>query len=180
VNLPLPNAEPVRLVCLIGFMGAGKTTVGRGLAAQLHWNFVDLDDAIESFERASISDIFSRSGQASFRKSESEALRRVLETGRREPLVLAIGGGAFSKLENQQMLQAVRATIVFLSAPEEELWQRVNTQVEVLRPLARDRVSFSQRLARRMPHFAKAHLAIETGGRSIAEVAQEIAERLGL
>lgn len=180
MNLPQPNAEPVRLVCLIGFMGAGKTTVGRDLAAHLHWNFVDLDDAIEAFERASISQIFSRSGQASFRHSETEALRRVLETGGREPLVLAIGGGAFSKIENQQMLQAARATIVFLSAPEEELWQRVSTQAEVLRPLARDRVSFSSRLARRMPHFAKAHLTIETAGRGITEIAEEILERLGL
>lgn len=161
-------------------MGAGKTSVGRALAERLRWNFMDLDDAIEEFERASISEIFSRSGQASFRHSETEALRGTLAATGDAPLVLAIGGGAFNKVENQSALQAAGAGIVFLSASEEELWQRVNKQAEVLRPLLRDRASFSFLLASRMPHYGKAHLTVETSGRTIEQVTEEIAERLEL
>jgi shikimate kinase len=170
----------VSLVCLIGFMGAGKTTVGRELARRLRWDFVDLDDAIEEFERASIAELFSRSGQASFRRSETEALRRVLQRARRKPLVLAAGGGAFAQQENQEELKTAQAAVVFLSAPEEELWQRVNKQGEPLRPLLRDRVSFSTLLASRMPHFAKAQVTVETAGRAPDEIAIEIAKKLSL
>jgi shikimate kinase len=161
-------------------MGAGKTSVGQELARRLEWDFVDLDAVIERFERASIGEIFSQSGQANFRRSETEALQRVLQQARGKPLVLAAGGGAFAQPQNQSELKTARAAIVFLSAPEEELWQRVNKQGEPLRPLLRDRRSFSSLLASRMPDFTKADVTVETAGRTPGQIATEIARRLSL
>ena len=168
-------------MCLIGFMGAGKTTVGKELARRLQCPFTDLDQAIEAFERATIAELFTRSGQASFRHSETEALMRVLEQLRNDPRhILAVGGGAYVKQENQEALQQAAARIVFLSAPVDELWQRVKGQEDVTRPLSRDRAGFEALLHRRMPHFLTAHLTVETGGRQIADVVAEIADRLAL
>jgi shikimate kinase len=161
-------------------MGAGKTSVGRELAQRLGWEFLDLDEAVERFERASISELFTRSGQASFRRSETETLRRIVAESRDKRRVIALGGGTLTRTENQEELQAAGATVVFLSAPEEELWQRVNTQDVSQRPLLRDRASFAAMLASRTPHYSKAHLTIHTAGLSPQEVAQEIGAQLGL
>ena len=163
-------------------MGAGKTTVGKELAQQLGCAFTDLDQAIERFERASVAEIFTRSGQAAFRHSESETLKRFLGEHHDEHHhhVLAIGGGAYSKRENQEVLQASHATTVFLSAPVDELWQRVSGQPDVERPLMRDRASFSDLWKSRMPQFAMANLTVETAGRDVKDIAAEIRTRLGL
>jgi shikimate kinase len=168
-------------VCLIGFMGAGKTTVGQELARQLQCPFTDLDQEIEAFERASIAEIFSRSGQAAFRQSETETLKRVLANIRKNTVqILAVGGGAFVKKENQEALHQSAATIVFLSAPVDELWQRVNGQKEVERPMLRDRSGFEALLGSRMPHFLTAHRTVETNGRNVSDIAAEIRSILEL
>jgi shikimate kinase len=168
-------------VCLIGFMGAGKTTVGEELARHLKCRFTDLDQAIEEFERASIAEIFSRSGQAAFRHSETEALRNILEQRKNDRLhVLAAGGGTYVKTENQEALQAAHAAVVFLSASLDELWQRVSSQTDVERPLMRDRASFAALLQSRLPHFAHAQCTVETTGRDVSTIVDEICSRLEL
>ncbi len=162
-------------------MGAGKTTVGKELARRLQCPFTDLDQAIEEFERASVAEIFSRSGQAAFRQSETEALKRVLTNLRKRSIhILAVGGGAYVKKENQEALQDAAATIVFLSAPVDELWQRVNGQKDVERPLLRDRSVFEGLLEARAPHFALAHFTVDTSGRNVSDIAAEILSRAGL
>jgi shikimate kinase len=178
---PQPNPESVRLVCLIGFMGAGKTSVGRELARQLQCTFTDLDEAIEAFERTTIGEIFSRSGQAAFRHSETETLKRILEQHADEALlILAAGGGTYVKKENQEVLQSARAAVVFLSAPVDELWQRVSSQVGVVRPMMRDRATFAALLESRLAHFQQAPWVIDTSGRGVPEIVKEIRSRLGL
>jgi shikimate kinase len=167
------------LICLIGFMGAGKTTVGKELAQQLDCPFIDLDEAIEAMERARISEIFTRSGQAAFRQSETEALRRILQ--QRVPdtsYVIAAGGGTYSKPENQEALQAAGAAVIFLSAPIEELWQRVNKQADVSRPMIRDRASFESLFHSRVAQFRSAALEVSTSGLSAKQIATEIRKRL--
>src|ERR1700739_3911895 len=129
-------AGATRCVALIGFMGAGKTTVGRALAKRLRWNFFDLDDVIEQREQRSIAEIFASSGEAGFRRMESMALRTLLQdrpTG--SDLILALGGGAFIQPENRALLSEARAITVLLEAPLEELRRRCTSEQKV-RPLA--------------------------------------------
>src|SRR5437899_13103159 len=91
------------LVCLIGFMGAGKTSIGRALVQRLGWRFLDLDDLVESREGRSIAEIFARSGESGFRSAETMTLKELLTakslTG--SSMVLALGGGGMNQPENE-------------------------------------------------------------------------------
>jgi shikimate kinase len=94
--------------------------------------------------------------------------------------VLAAGGGTYVKKENQEALHAAHATVVFLSASLDELWQRVSSQVDVERPMMRDRASFAALLESRLPHFAQAQWTVETTGRDVSAIVDEICARLEL
>src|ERR1700753_3284953 len=95
-----------RCVVLIGFMGAGKTTVGRALASALHCRFYDLDEVVEQREQKQVAEIFAASGEAAFRRAESSALRALLQYHNAESdLVIALGGGAFIQKENRDALK---------------------------------------------------------------------------
>src|SRR5579864_2179824 len=98
---------PVCGIFLVGFMGAGKTSVGRLLADQLGWEFVDLDAVIEAREGLSVPQIFREHGERGFREREHVALRGVLaELNRNTAAVIALGGGAFVQPENFELLAA--------------------------------------------------------------------------
>ena len=93
-------------IYLVGFMGSGKSTIGRLLAERIGWHFVDLDAEIEAAESMSILDIFETRGEAEFRRIEREKMRalvRAIESGR--PTVLALGGGAIVQHENHALLE---------------------------------------------------------------------------
>jgi shikimate kinase len=138
MNLKLKRAPGVYLV---GFMGSGKTTVGRHLARRLGWNFFDLDDEIESAEKAAITELFAARGEAEFRRLETEMLRRHvawIERGR--PAVVALGGGAFAQFENRDLLSD-RGLSVWLDCPFETVSRRVAAASH--RPLARDSAQFA-------------------------------------
>src|SRR5512135_1713202 len=103
-GLSLPH--PLRAIVLVGFMGAGKTTVGQELARLLGWRFVDLDDRITARAGRSIARIFAESGEAAFRAAESRALAEFVgELAGAAPCVLALGGGAFVQPANQHLLK---------------------------------------------------------------------------
>src|ERR1700694_2898799 len=97
------------MVCLTGFMGSGKSTVGRLLAAQLAWHFADLDTEIERHTGLPISQIFEQKGEPVFRDIEYECLARVLgRTSERDArVVLALGGGTFAQTRNAGLLHNV-------------------------------------------------------------------------
>ena len=83
-------------IYLIGFMGSGKSTVGRMLADQIGWRFADIDDDVEAAAKTSITELFTERGEEEFRRFESEAIRqRVRRIQSGHPMVLALGGGAF-------------------------------------------------------------------------------------
>src|ERR1700681_4889174 len=106
--MPAPGPVPeYRMVCLTGFMGSGKSTVGRLLAAQLAWRFADLDAEIENESGLSISQIFAQKGEAVFRDIEHERLARVLGSAseRNARLVLALGGGTFAQPRNVALIR---------------------------------------------------------------------------
>lgn len=160
-------------------MGAGKTTIGQALAAKLHWRFVDLDDLIQSRERRTVSEIFQQSGETAFRDLERQLLRETIAAPTIARTVLSLGGGAFIDNTNQQLLRENEIPAVFLDAPAEELFRRCQ-QPGVDRPLLSGRNGFSALYERRRPAYMNAAFCIQTAGREIASVVDEIMTRLGL
>jgi shikimate kinase len=171
----------IRAVVLIGFMGAGKSSVGRALSAQLGWAFEDLDERIERSEKRKVAKIFGESGEAGFRKAEHAALKELLaEVQSGKEKIVALGGGAFAQERNARMLAAADAVTIFLDAEPDELWKRCQGQEEVERPLLGSLASFCELYGARRPHYLKARVRQETGGKTIAQIAAEVVEVLGL
>jgi shikimate kinase len=165
-------------------MGAGKTSVGRLLGQQLNWAFEDLDDRIEQREHRTVPTIFRESGESAFRRAEHDALRSLMEELAGGALkIVALGGGAFVQKQNATLLKSSGVPTVFLDAPVEELWLRCSRQaVEAgsQRPLLQSQEQFSQLYKLRRRFYRAASLSIQTGERSVDEIASEIAQALGL
>jgi shikimate kinase len=159
-------------------MGAGKTTVGRELARRVAWRFYDLDDLIQAAEGNTVEQIFQERGEKAFREIERRVLSATLASGISQR-VLALGGGAFVDTENQALLQSAKVRVVFLDAPVEELFER-SQQPEIIRPLRRDFDHFRELYARRRPEYEKAALSVQTSGKNIDSVVQEIMVALKL
>jgi len=166
-------------ISLVGFMGAGKTTVGCALASKLGWNFVDLDELIQARDGRTIPEIFQNSGEKAFRDLERELLQEFVKSSRTQASVLSLGGGAFIDNTNQQLLRENKIPAVFLDASAEELFRRCQ-QPGVDRPLLSDRDGFSALYERRRPAYMNAAFCIQTAGREIASIVDEILTRLGL
>ncbi len=146
-------------IYLVGFMGAGKSTIGRRLAQQLGWTFADLDDDIEASEKRSISAIFATEGEEYFRRLESEALlRRVGRIRAGTPTVLALGGGAFTRVQNREAI-AGHGISIWLDCPLDRLWERVSRDSH--RPLAHDRARFEELYHSRAAVYALADYRVE-------------------
>lgn len=155
MNLKLKRTPGIYLV---GFMAAGKSTVGRALARRLGWRFVDLDEEIEAAERTSVADLFERRGEAEFRRIEAAILLREvshIECG--SPAVVALGGGAFAEPGNRDLIGNNGVT-VWLDCPFETVRRRVGPAPE--RPLARDPVRFAALYEARLPGYRLAHLRV--------------------
>ena len=179
---------PTRAVFLVGFMGAGKTAVGRVLGRRLGWPFEDLDDRIEAREGRSIAEIFRNFGEAEFRRAERAALRELFqELESSGPRVVALGGGAFAQAENAALLKSAGVATIFLDAPAEELWRRCHQQEAAHeanaareRPLRQDEARFRQLYSERLPHYLAATVRVDTLGKDIEAVGVEIAATLKL
>ena len=179
-TVPAPEASS-NTVFLVGFMGAGKTSVGRALGLRLNGIFEDLDDRIERREGRTIAETFRDSGEPAFRLAEHAALRQVLEESHGGVArIIALGGGAFVQQKNVALLRAARLPVVFLDAPVEELWQRCQSQAGIERPLRGSREQFRQLYETRRKNYLRASLRIETSGRGVETIAAEIAKTLGL
>jgi shikimate kinase len=159
-------------VVLIGFMGTGKTTVGRLLAGRLGRRFLDLDQVIVQDAGRPISDIFRDQGEAAFRLLESAALGRVLGE---DAVVIATGGGAACREDNLSAMLA-RAHVVALFASPDESVRRAGAHSG--RPLfdnAADPVAAARALlAGREPFYRRAHVHVDTEGRGPEEIVAEI------
>jgi shikimate kinase len=160
-------------------MGAGKTTVGKALALRLERRFIDLDDLIQTRSGLSIAEIFQQSGEGAFRDLERQLLREIIGSSPVEATVLSLGGGAFIDNTNQQLLRDNEIQTVFLDAPAEELFRRC-AQPGVVRPLLREPENFRALFAQRRPAYMKASFCIQTAGREITSVVDEIICRLRL
>lgn len=140
---------------LLGFMGAGKSTVGAIIADRLGWDFVDLDEVIAREAGRTIGSLFETEGEYGFRLREKEALARVCAGSRQ---VIAPGGGAILDPENIRLM-AVSATVVVLHAPPEKLWRRVQ---DTDRPLAMEREGFMRRYREREARYAAFPIRVST------------------
>jgi shikimate kinase len=161
-------------LALVGFMGAGKSTIGKRLALDMNLPFVDTDARIVA-RHGPIARIFEREGDAGFRVLEFEAVRDALAG---PPAVLALGGGAVTH-EPTRALLAERALRVYLDVPLRILLQRLSRS-RTVRPVLGDRAGESrvaELLAARAPLYREAELVVAAGERSRASVVQEIAER---
>jgi shikimate kinase len=174
------QASLPRLVFLVGFMGAGKSAVGKSLAAKLGWQFEDLDERIVARERSSIEQIFRELGEPGFRRAEHAALHALLAEAGSAPCVVALGGGAFVQSENAALLAQIGAPAVFLDAPVDVLFRRCQQEKQLERPLRRSQEEFGKLYDARRPHYLKAALRIETSHQDIEAVAQAVARALGL
>lgn len=165
-------------------MGAGKTSVGRALAQRLSCIFEDLDDRIVGREKRSVAEIFRDSGERAFRDVEHASLREVLaELSSGITKIVALGGGAFTRKRNAELLRSARVRTVFLDAPVEELWSRCRQQAAANgaeRPLLNSMNQFRKLYASRRGAYLQSSMIVQTAGRSIEAIASEIARILGL
>jgi shikimate kinase len=168
----------VRAVVLVGFMGAGKSSVGAALSRKLGWPFEDLDERIQAREQRTIEQIFRQSGEAVFRQLEHAALRSLVDEAGPSPKVVALGGGAFAQANNAALLTDAGWSTIFLDAPVDELFRRCQEQ-KLERPLRGDAREFHRLYENRRPCYLKARFRIETAGKDVEEVAAEVIARLG-
>jgi shikimate kinase len=162
-----------RPIFLVGFMGAGKTTVGQVLASRLKRNFFDLDTVIEHRAGKSIQQIFSDLGEPEFRRIEREAIESCREL---KNAVIALGGGAYIPEENRNALSGIGTTI-WLDCPLEICLERVSG--DETRPLLGAEAEMRALLDKRRPAYALADYVAQTGARAPDEVALEIIRLLG-
>jgi shikimate kinase len=164
-------ARQLRNLTLIGFMGTGKSSVGRLVADQLHFTFLDTDAVIEARAGASIDDIFKQHGEPVFREWES---RIVTELSRRNRTVISTGGGLPANEGNLASLKT-HSLVVCLWASPEKIFQRVRNQTH--RPLLNDpdpAARIRQLLAVREPFYRQADILVNTEFRGLREVAQQV------
>jgi shikimate kinase len=179
-------------------MGAGKSTVGRILAARLRWPFFDIDSLITAEHGLSVARIFAHHGEEHFRRLEAETIARVLDPLHQDPAythnqaIVALGGGAIETEAVRQLLFDEPASLpgtvtIFLSAPLPELLARCHAaphtsqttcdeaeEETAVRPLLTAPEPPEDRLARRLPHYRRAHLTVDTSGLSPVEVVDRI------
>ena len=159
------------MIALTGFMGSGKTTVGKVLADFLGCPFMDLDDLVVKKAGKSIPDIFAQDGEPAFRELEAQVLRKTVAKYAESTAVLALGGGAVLAPASAALLHE-KTVCIYLRASLETLLARLEGETAG-RPLAD--ASLADRLAAREPIYEEtAHVIIDTDGLSPDEVADEI------
>jgi XRE family aerobic/anaerobic benzoate catabolism transcriptional regulator len=166
-----------RTIALLGLRGAGKSSVGRELAARLDVPLVELDREIERATGLELGQMFELNGEGYFRRAERDVLRELLAT--RPDCVLATGGGLVTDPETWRMLRA-NAHTVWLRADAKDHWSRVVAQGDT-RPMADHGgeafAALCDILSEREPLYSQAEVVLDTSGRSVGELADELAGR---
>ncbi len=161
----------IRNLAIIGFMGTGKSTVGRKVAHGLQFKYVDTDTLIEEQTGMGISEVFTQAGEPAFRKMERAVVESLVSC---ENHVIATGGGLIVDPENRESLRR-HAMLVCLWASPEAIWRR--TQHNTHRPLLQDsdpKARIAELLSEREPHYRQADIIINTELRPIREVVQQV------
>ncbi len=171
------------LLYLTGFMGSGKTTIGRILANTLGYSYLDLDLEIEASAGKTISELFLDHGEQHFRKLERELLTN---TGTRSHCVISLGGGTIANDENLRIVRSA-GLLIYLKAGSEQLFQRMKHKVDrpMLRGDAGESLTNSQLharidslLAQREPYYTKADIIVSTDARHVGITVDDIVKEL--
>ena len=158
---------------LVGFMGAGKSTVGRALAKRLHWQLEDLDERIETRERRDIPTIFRQEGEPYFRAAERQEVVALLAA---RGTVVATGGGTIVDAVTRELILR-DGVVVWLDVPLAILLERV--PLDGSRPLAADRIAMESLYNQRLMAYGHAHLRLDAGRTSVADLVDQIVDWLG-
>ena len=160
-------------IYLVGFMGAGKTSVAQALAARMAWRLEDIDERIEARERMSIAEIFRTRGEPYFRALEREEIYGLLPL---RHVVVATGGGTFADADSRSAMLA-DGTVIWLDVPFTELTERVPTDGR--RPLAVDLEQLEQLYLARRVFYQLAHVRLDAGRGPVEELVERILDQLG-
>jgi len=159
-------------VYLVGFMGAGKTSVGRALAKRLDWRAVDIDELIEEQERATVADIFARHGEPYFRAAEQSVLAAQIAT---RHAVVATGGGTFADPTNRAAINQDGVS-VWLDVPLDRVISRIPSDGR--RPLAADRGELERLYYHRRAAYQLAHVRLDASRATVDELVDELVDWL--
>jgi len=171
------NDRHLANIALIGFMGTGKTSVGRLVAEQLRFEYLDTDDVIQSATGRSITEIFETDGEPAFRALEEKMVK---DLAGRKKTVIATGGGLPVNPKNLASLKTHSLVVCLWSSPE-KIWERVRHQSH--RPLLHDKnpqAKIRELLAAREPFYKQADVLLNTDLRSVREVAQQVVHQFRL
>ncbi|MGA2182586.1 MAG: shikimate kinase [Bryobacteraceae bacterium] len=161
-------------IYLVGFMASGKTTIGRQLAYELGWSFADTDEDLEAEQKQTIAQIFETRGEDEFRKVEARAIQKRVKTVRTgRPLVVSLGGGAFSQQDNFELLESNGVTI-WLDCPLALVRARLTAQGGMDRPLARDAEKLEHLFFARRAAYQRADYRIEVTGDNADQTVKKI------
>jgi shikimate kinase len=179
----MSNRRKKRHIFLTGFMGSGKSTIGKKLAQSLGKKFIDSDDVIEKIQGKEIKDIFADKGEAWFRKCEEEAIERLTDIS--ESCIISLGGGALIS-QNNLSLVLRNGYLTYIKSSPEEIWKRIRHSTR--RPLLRhendawsrqdyiDRIE--ELLIQRDEGYQKADIIIERDGKEADEVVKILIEKI--
>lgn len=162
-----------RRIVLVGFMGCGKTTVGKELARRLGCNLLDLDSFISQTQGRSPAEIIQQDGEPEFRAIETRSLKEVLNIS--GPNVIALGGGAWTMPAIRTLVEDQNCLSAWLDAPFELCWQRITPSNDVVRPLAPDRKTAQELYESRLESYWLASMRVEVcEGDSVEAIADKI------
>jgi shikimate kinase len=158
-------------IYLVGFMGTGKTAVGKELAKRKNWQFLDMDELIELKEKATITEVFSRKGEPYFRKVETQALKQV---SREKNFVVACGGGIVINPDNIKTMKETGLMICLAATPEAILKRTSSYAHRPLLNVPNPKKQIELLLKLRAPYYAKADKTIDTSKISVKEIVAKI------
>lgn len=163
----------MRNIVLVGFMGTGKTVVGKAIAGRLNRDFLELDEIIGKREGMSITEIFKKKGEPYFRQIEKEVAK---EASQKEEVVISAGGGTIIDEENFKNLKENNKIICLKASPDVILARTKNLKTRPLLNVADPRKTIEGLLKKREPYYKKADHCIDTDRLTIEQVVEKIVE----